>query len=145
MPASRHLLTDKCLNIHGVAACDDHNILQIFDCNSMAQYRANDVFEWVPTSGGLPVKAKTAQAAVEETDDKRAATGAQTEPQPNPLSCDEFCQSGSHGRGVPIGTAPFCGASCANDCHHGNFCQEPWSEGHGTCASGHKICCCAQP
>merc|ERR1712007_25360 len=59
------------------------------------------------------------------------------------LDCDTFCTSGGHGRGVAIGTAPFCDASCSSDCATGNFCQDTWSEGSG-CWSGHKICCCSK-
>merc|ERR1711879_764858 len=62
------------------------------------------------------------------------------------FSCSDWCKSGGHGDfGQVIGTAPFCGASCNNDCPNGS-CEIATSEmsdyGHG-CATGDKVCCCS--
>merc|ERR1711871_568711 len=65
---------------------------------------------------------------------------------PGTTSCDDWCQGGGFGHGVTIGTAPFCGASCANDCA-GNVCSSSndFFSDHGNgCATGDKVCCCAK-
>jgi len=56
--------------------------------------------------------------------------------------CNGFCNSGGHGDGHVVGTAPFCEGSCSDDCP-GSFCQ-PWSAGAG-CWTGGKVCCCSKP
>jgi len=66
--------------------------------------------------------------------------------EPGTTSCDDWCQGGGFGHGVTIGTAPFCGASCAEDCS-GNVCSSSnnFFSDHGDgCASGDKVCCCAK-
>eukprot|EP00929_Paragymnodinium_shiwhaense_P056752 TRINITY_DN28411_c0_g1_i2.p1 TRINITY_DN28411_c0_g1~~TRINITY_DN28411_c0_g1_i2.p1 ORF type:complete len:170 (-),score=40.62 TRINITY_DN28411_c0_g1_i2:275-784(-) len=61
------------------------------------------------------------------------------------FTCNDWCQSGNHGLGMIIGTAPFCGGDCNSDCPNG-ACQTATSEmsdyGKG-CASGSKVCCCS--
>eukprot|EP00929_Paragymnodinium_shiwhaense_P116916 TRINITY_DN8695_c0_g1_i1.p1 TRINITY_DN8695_c0_g1~~TRINITY_DN8695_c0_g1_i1.p1 ORF type:complete len:315 (-),score=67.85 TRINITY_DN8695_c0_g1_i1:198-1142(-) len=65
---------------------------------------------------------------------------------PGTTSCDDWCQDGDFGHGVTIGTAPFCGSSCASDCA-GSICSASNSffSDHGAgCATGDKVCCCAK-
>lgn len=53
-------------------------------------------------------------------------------------TCDEYCESGGHGSGVVIGTAPFCGGNCDTDCR--GACTS-WP---ANCWTGGKICCCGK-
>ena len=55
----------------------------------------------------------------------------------NQEDCNQYCQSAGHGNRVIIGTAPFCGADCSEDCHSNNCLNWP-----DNCWTGHKICCC---
>ena len=60
-------------------------------------------------------------------------------------SCSDFCQSGGYGDGVVIGTAMFCGGSCAQDCtQHCVTADTNWSDYGKTCWTGHKVCCCGE-
>jgi len=63
-------------------------------------------------------------------------------------SCNSVCLKAGGVFGQIIGTAPACGASCANDC--GSPHSICWTSskdgglvdyGHG-CATGDKVCCC---
>merc|ERR1719387_1413019 len=57
---------------------------------------------------------------------------------PGSTSCDDWCQNGGFGHGVTIGTAPFCGASCASDCPS-TVCSTSsnfFSDHGGGCATG---------
>lgn len=62
-------------------------------------------------------------------------------------SCDTWCQYGGFGHGFIIGTAPACGATCENDCQGGvcSVANDFFSDYGAGCASGDKVCCCAQP
>ena len=53
--------------------------------------------------------------------------------------CNSYCQSGGHGNGVVIGTAPFCAGDCSGDCHSDHCMVWP-----ANCWTGNKICCCSQ-
>merc|ERR1719343_732313 len=66
-------------------------------------------------------------------------------PLPSPFSCADFCNSGGWGGGSVLGSAPFCGASCSDDCP-GKKCitvgQDDVTDYGHSCASGNKVCCC---
>ena len=53
--------------------------------------------------------------------------------------CSSRCASAGAGGGTTIGTAPFCGGDCSEDCPMGNLCfpNQP-----ANCWTGNKICCC---
>lgn len=95
-----------------------------------------------------PVAKKTIDVVVATEEQKENTIENKTTDSPavNAFSCSDWCKGGGHGDfGQVIGTAPFCGASCNNDCPNGS-CELATSEmsdyGHG-CATGNKVCCCS--
>uniref|UniRef100_A0A0G4HBU7 Lipid-binding serum glycoprotein C-terminal domain-containing protein n=1 Tax=Chromera velia CCMP2878 TaxID=1169474 RepID=A0A0G4HBU7_9ALVE len=63
-------------------------------------------------------------------------------------SCHDTCKEESKkagntfpGLGTVVGTAPFCGATCHEDCT-GRICKGDWRDGK-KCNTGQKVCCCA--
>ena len=62
-------------------------------------------------------------------------------------SCSEFCRSARKGEGLIIGTAPFCGGKCSEDCPNGRHCTigtSSWADYGSGCWTGNKICCCGK-
>ena len=60
-------------------------------------------------------------------------------------SCSAFCQSAGAGDGLIIGTAPFCGGNCQEDCStHCSIATSNWVDYGSGCWTGNKICCCGK-
>ncbi len=61
-------------------------------------------------------------------------------------SCSELCQSASYGDGTIIGTSPFCGGDCSEDCTVGHcyIGSLAWADYGNGCWSGNKVCCCGE-
>uniref|UniRef100_A0A0G4EZF8 Uncharacterized protein n=1 Tax=Chromera velia CCMP2878 TaxID=1169474 RepID=A0A0G4EZF8_9ALVE len=63
--------------------------------------------------------------------------------------CEEFCKKAANdggstfaGFGQPVGTAPYCEATCDNDCWR-RACKPGLEDGNKCLLRGEKICCCA--